>query len=49
MPSYTAQEKFDLLKRFHDMDANGDGDLSIDEIKEVLKHSKLPPSKATVI
>ncbi len=48
MSNYTEQEKFSLLKQFHEMDANGDGYLSVDEIQQVLERSQLPPEKFQV-
>ncbi|VDD84037.1 unnamed protein product [Mesocestoides corti] len=45
MPTYTKEERYALLKKFNDMDTNGDGSLSIDEIKQCCKASGLSPSK----
>ncbi|BHF69544.1 hypothetical protein SprV_0301259000 [Sparganum proliferum] len=46
MSEYTDEEKFQLLRKFHEMDVNGDGVLSMDEINYCLKNSNLPPKKA---
>ncbi|VDL80533.1 unnamed protein product [Schistocephalus solidus] len=46
MSDYTDQEKFNLLEKFHNMDVNGDGLLSMDEINYCLKTSNLPSKKA---
>uniref|UniRef100_A0A0X3PNS9 EF-hand domain-containing protein n=1 Tax=Schistocephalus solidus TaxID=70667 RepID=A0A0X3PNS9_SCHSO len=46
MSDYTPKERQALLAKFHYMDLNGDGVLSIKEIEECIKHSKLPKERA---
>ncbi len=48
MANYTDQEKFALLKKFHDMDTNQDGSLSIEEVKKCCEMSRMSSSKAAV-
>lgn len=48
MPQYTAEQRYTLIKKFNDMDINGDKQLSKDEIRKCVEASSLPPEKVDV-
>ena len=45
---YTSSERRALLKKFHSMDTDHNGELTTDEIKQCLKESNLPKEKLDV-
>ncbi|KAM3182641.1 hypothetical protein ACTXT7_011898 [Hymenolepis weldensis] len=45
MPQYTKEQRYNLIKKFNDMDISGDKQLSKDEIRKCVEASSLPPEK----
>lgn len=48
MTEYSKEQRYALLQKFHDMDINGDGTLTKNEIQQCCKQSHLPPERINV-